>query len=187
MKIKIYKSVILSVVLYARKTCTLSLRKEQRVFENRVLRIFGPERDDNIKMNLREIGWGSMDWIDLAQDRDQWSCSLFKKDWAPDIWFKRQQVTVSCRKLHNEECRHFYSEPNAIRIIKSRRIRWRASSTHGREERYVHCLIRKCDGNSHLEDLKVDERVILGRILNRMDGCGLHSSSLRTGTSGGLL
>jgi hypothetical protein len=23
-------------------------------------------------MELREIGWGSMDWIDLAQDRDWW-------------------------------------------------------------------------------------------------------------------
>jgi hypothetical protein len=22
--------------------------------------------------DLREIGWGGMDWIDLAQDRDQW-------------------------------------------------------------------------------------------------------------------
>jgi hypothetical protein len=28
---------------------------------------------DNIKMDLREIVWGSIDWIDLAQDRDQWS------------------------------------------------------------------------------------------------------------------
>jgi hypothetical protein len=27
---------------------------------------------DNIKMNLRDIGWCGMDWIDLAQDRDQW-------------------------------------------------------------------------------------------------------------------
>jgi hypothetical protein len=27
---------------------------------------------DDIKMDLREIGWGIMDWIDLAQDRDQW-------------------------------------------------------------------------------------------------------------------
>jgi hypothetical protein len=27
---------------------------------------------DNIKMDLREIGWGGTDWIDLAQDRDQW-------------------------------------------------------------------------------------------------------------------
>jgi hypothetical protein len=27
---------------------------------------------DNIKIDLREIGWDGMDWIDLAQDRDQW-------------------------------------------------------------------------------------------------------------------
>jgi hypothetical protein len=27
---------------------------------------------DNIKMDLREIGWDGVDWIDLAQDRDQW-------------------------------------------------------------------------------------------------------------------
>jgi hypothetical protein len=27
--------------------------------------------EDNIKMTLREIGWGGMGWIDLAQDRDQ--------------------------------------------------------------------------------------------------------------------
>jgi hypothetical protein len=27
---------------------------------------------DNIKVNLRKIGWGGIDWIDLAQDRDQW-------------------------------------------------------------------------------------------------------------------
>jgi hypothetical protein len=26
---------------------------------------------DNIRMDLREIGWGAMDWIDLAEDRDQ--------------------------------------------------------------------------------------------------------------------
>jgi hypothetical protein len=25
---------------------------------------------DNIEMDLREIGWDGMDWIDLAQDRD---------------------------------------------------------------------------------------------------------------------
>jgi hypothetical protein len=29
-------------------------------------------RVDNIKVDLREIGWDGMDWIDLAQDRDQW-------------------------------------------------------------------------------------------------------------------
>jgi hypothetical protein len=29
-------------------------------------------RQVNIKMDLREIEWDGMDWIDLAQDRDQW-------------------------------------------------------------------------------------------------------------------
>jgi hypothetical protein len=28
--------------------------------------------EDNIRMDLREIGWGGMNWIDMAQDRDQW-------------------------------------------------------------------------------------------------------------------
>jgi hypothetical protein len=28
--------------------------------------------EDNIRMNLRETGWGVMDWIYLAQDRDRW-------------------------------------------------------------------------------------------------------------------
>jgi hypothetical protein len=27
---------------------------------------------DNIITDLREIGWNAVDWIDLAQDRDQW-------------------------------------------------------------------------------------------------------------------
>jgi hypothetical protein len=28
--------------------------------------------EDNIKMDLREIGFGDVNWIDLAQDRDRW-------------------------------------------------------------------------------------------------------------------
>jgi hypothetical protein len=28
--------------------------------------------EDEIRMDLREIGWGSVDWIQLAQDRDRW-------------------------------------------------------------------------------------------------------------------
>jgi hypothetical protein len=72
------------------------------VFDNRVLRrIFGPKSDevtggwrklhneelyslysspsiirrelvDNIKMDLRGIGWGGIDWINMATYRDQW-------------------------------------------------------------------------------------------------------------------
>jgi hypothetical protein len=28
--------------------------------------------EDNIKMNLEEVGCGGMDWIELAHDRDRW-------------------------------------------------------------------------------------------------------------------
>jgi hypothetical protein len=144
LKVKIYKTIILPVVLYGCETWSLTLRKEHRlrVFENRVQRgIFGPKRDevtgewrklhsgelhnvyslpdiirqvksrrmrwaghvarmgegrnvygiwtgkaegkrplerprrrweDGIKMDLREIGWGGVEWIHLAQYRDRW-------------------------------------------------------------------------------------------------------------------
>jgi hypothetical protein len=143
LKIKIYKTVILPVVLYECETWSLTLREEHRlrVFENRVLRkIFGPKREedgswrklhndephnlfsslniarviksrriswagrvtcmgegrgvyrllvgrpegkrplgrprrrweDNIKMDIREIGFDGANWIRLAQDRVWW-------------------------------------------------------------------------------------------------------------------
>jgi hypothetical protein len=28
--------------------------------------------DDNIKLYIQEMGWGGMDWIDLAKERDRW-------------------------------------------------------------------------------------------------------------------
>jgi hypothetical protein len=28
--------------------------------------------EDNIKMDLRHVGWEGIDWIDLAEDRDSW-------------------------------------------------------------------------------------------------------------------
>jgi hypothetical protein len=28
--------------------------------------------EDNIRMDYRKIGWDGTDWIDLAQDRNQW-------------------------------------------------------------------------------------------------------------------
>jgi hypothetical protein len=50
LKFKIYKTVILPVVLYGCETWSLTLREEHRlrVFENRVLRrIFGPKREED--------------------------------------------------------------------------------------------------------------------------------------------
>ncbi|KAJ4449306.1 hypothetical protein ANN_00704 [Periplaneta americana] len=144
LKVRMYKTVILLVVLYGCETWTLTLREEHRlrVFENKVLRkIFGAKRDevtgewrklhnaelhalysspdiirniksrrlrwaghvarmrefrnayrvlvgrperkrplgrprrrweDNIKMDLREVGYDGREWINLAQHRDQW-------------------------------------------------------------------------------------------------------------------
>ena len=58
------------------------------MFKNRVLRrVFGPKRDeltggplgrprhrweDNIKVDLQEVGGSRGDWMELAQDRDRW-------------------------------------------------------------------------------------------------------------------
>jgi hypothetical protein len=37
---------------------------------------------------------------------------------------KRDEVTIGCRKLHNEELHNLYSSPSIIRMIKPRRMRW---------------------------------------------------------------
>jgi hypothetical protein len=39
--------------------------------------------EDNIRMDLREIEWGGMDWIELAQDRDQWRALVHT---AMNLW-----------------------------------------------------------------------------------------------------
>jgi hypothetical protein len=32
---------------------------------------------DNIRMDLIEVGWGDVDWIGLAQDRDRWRALVY--------------------------------------------------------------------------------------------------------------
>jgi hypothetical protein len=53
-----------------------------RVEERRRILGFGTKRrpfgrlrcrwEDNIKMDIREVGWGSMDWVGLVQSRGRW-------------------------------------------------------------------------------------------------------------------
>jgi hypothetical protein len=40
---------------------------------------------DNIKIDIRGIGWDDMDWIDLTEDRDQWRAlvNTVMKLWVP--------------------------------------------------------------------------------------------------------
>jgi hypothetical protein len=39
---------------------------------------------DNIEMDRREIGWGGMNWIDVAQDRDHWMALV---NTVMNLWF----------------------------------------------------------------------------------------------------
>jgi hypothetical protein len=48
------------------------IRKTYKILVGKTRRKRPLRREDNIKMDLREIGWGGVDWIHLAQDRDQW-------------------------------------------------------------------------------------------------------------------
>jgi hypothetical protein len=53
------------------RTCNTNGREEECIYDGPL----GRRRRrwvDNIKMDLREIGWGGMDWIDLDRGRDQW-------------------------------------------------------------------------------------------------------------------
>jgi hypothetical protein len=43
---------------------------------NRSLEIPSPKWEDNIKINLKEIGWKRVDWINLAHDRNKWQAHL---------------------------------------------------------------------------------------------------------------
>jgi hypothetical protein len=40
---------------------------------------------DNLKMDLQDVGWGGMDWIAVAQDRDRWQLRIYvvMNFWVP--------------------------------------------------------------------------------------------------------
>jgi hypothetical protein len=101
---------------------------------------------------------------------------------------KRDEVTGSWRKLHNEELHNLYSSPSIIRMINSRRMRWSGYVARMREKRNAYrILVRKPEGKRPLvrprrkwvDSIKMDLRY------DAMVWIGL--KWFRIGTSRGLL
>ena len=88
---------------------------------------------------------------------------------------KRDEVTREWRKLHNEEFNDLYSSPNIVRVIKSRRMRWkRHVERMGRGEAYTGFWWGDLRETDHFGGPGVDGRIILRWIFRKWGlGCGL--------------
>jgi len=74
--------------------------------------------------------------------------TLLRKIFRP----RRDEVTVECRRLQNEELNDLYSSTNTVRVIKSRKMRWDGHVARMGEERGVYrVLVGKPEGKRPLE------------------------------------
>jgi hypothetical protein len=104
LRIRIYKTIILPVVLYGCETWSLTLREEHRltVFENRVLRrMFGPKRDEMTgewrKLHNEELPdlYSSPSIIRIVKSRRmRWAghvARIWEKRTLIDYWWESQR------------------------------------------------------------------------------------------------
>ena len=83
---------------------------------------------------------------------------------------KKDEVTVEWRRLHNEELHDLDSSPNIFRVLKSRRMRLaRHVAYMGRRGAYM-ISAAKPEGKNHLDNLRVNGRIILKCIFKNLDG-----------------
>ncbi|KAJ4443710.1 hypothetical protein ANN_05385 [Periplaneta americana] len=201
LKVRIYKTVILPVLLYGCETWTLTLREEHRlrVFENKVLRkIFGAKRDevtgewrklhntelhalysspdiirnlksrrlrwaghvarmgesrnayrvlvgrpegkrplgrprrrweDNIKMDLREVGYDDRDWLNLAQDRDRWRAYSDVEAKRQGSWHLQRPLALSSWRGNNSS--FFAVIPHALLVPALRILQGDSQALNG--------------------------------------------------------
>jgi hypothetical protein len=90
---------------------------------------------------------------------------------------KRNELTGEWRKLHNVELHNFYSSPDIVRPIKSRRMKWAGHVARLGEGRNVYrVLVGKLEWKVHLKDQGVDGRMESKWTLRRfVGGCGVDS------------
>ncbi|KAJ4427581.1 hypothetical protein ANN_25229 [Periplaneta americana] len=72
--------------------------------------------EDNIKMDLREVGYDDREWINLAQDRDQWWAYVRA---AMNLWVPEKPfVCEDARSLSVDLCHPMYSVAAVIAACK---------------------------------------------------------------------
>jgi hypothetical protein len=54
---------------------------------------------------------------------------------------KKDEMTVGCGKLHNEELHNLYSAPSIIRMIKTKSMRWAGHVARLRDKRNAYMLL----------------------------------------------